>query len=148
PRPRLAATLSSEGPEYLGVAFSPDGKTLAAGGLGDVTLWEIASRKARASLPDPSSVVVYKVAFAPDGKRVAGTAHTHLVRLWDLRRGTMESYDHSTESIRDDYAVIQDVYHLAFSPDGRLLASGGTGIVKLWDVTSGRELAVLRGGRF
>jgi WD40 repeat protein len=56
------------------------------------------------------------------------------VRLWDVASGR-------------EAAVLEDrsgwVRSVCFSPDGKLLASGGDGSVRLWDVVSGREAAVL-----
>ena len=67
------------------LAFSPDGKTLAAGGMGArVVLWEVASG---AEVVAPAGHVgwgVLAVCFTPDGRRLvtAGTDTTALV--WDL----------------------------------------------------------------
>ena len=59
------------------VAFSPDGKTIAAGyslvgGGGGVVLWDVAARKRLADEPLPvKEGDVTSVAFSPDGKTIA-----------------------------------------------------------------------------
>jgi WD40 repeat protein len=76
-----------------GVAFSPDGKTLAAGlfgvSVGGVALWEVAARRRLVDEPLPvSEGAVASVAFSPDGKTLAagfgGGRGGGGVVLWDV----------------------------------------------------------------
>ena len=74
------------------VAFSPDGKTIAAGyggrGVGGVVLWDVAARKRLADDPLPvKEGYVTGVAFSPDGKTIAagyGVGVGGGVVLWDV----------------------------------------------------------------
>jgi RNA polymerase sigma factor (sigma-70 family) len=118
--------------------FSPDGKTLAVcppdGGL---TFWDVATGKeADVRLrADPEEIdAIYGLAFAPDGRRLVTAAYGNPgIRLWDLATGK--------ELRRRDGAG-----DVAFSPDGRTLATGGDDHnIHLCDVDSGKERAVLRG---
>jgi len=126
PRHRLA--LRSGG--VNAVAFSPDGRVLAAaGGLpgrpGRIQLWDVETGLDLATLAGHRDEVM-ALAFSPDEGYLASAGLDGAVRLWDVRGGRLEVvwYDHQG-----------GVYALAFSPDGNRLASGGIDqTVRLWGV--------------
>src|SRR5262249_31893823 len=96
----------------LGVAFAPDGKTLASCGDDAIRLWDLSAgpEKAHAKvLRQPGS---FCVAFSPDGKTLA-SGETNAVRLWDVATGK-------------ERAALQGhgswIWAVAFSPDGKTLA--------------------------
>src|SRR5262249_13800702 len=76
---------------------------------------------------------LWKLVFSPDSKLLAqaGGHGPHIVRLWDMEtREILGALMGHTSSIQA----------LAYSSDGRILASGDTmGIIKLWNLTSMTE---------
>ena len=72
------------------VAFSPDGKTLAAGSADDtVRLWNVSDPAHPAPLGRPltgAAGYVQSVAFSPDGKTLAAGSADDTVRLWNVER--------------------------------------------------------------
>jgi WD40 repeat protein/formylglycine-generating enzyme required for sulfatase activity len=106
------------------LAFSPDGRILAAGcSNGTVELWDARTRQKLQTLRGHVSSV-QSVALSPDGRTIASGAGDHVVKLWDLQGG---------QELRNLKGHIGTVYAVVFSPDGRTLATGGQdGIVKLW----------------
>ena len=117
------------------VAFSPDGKRLAAGGdNGIIKLWDTVTGKELLTLKGDSESV-NSVAFSPDGKRLASAGSCDgIIKLWDTVTGkkllTLKGASLS----------------VAFSPDGRRLASGSDDdTIRVWDTVTGKELLMLKG---
>jgi WD40 repeat protein/transcriptional regulator with XRE-family HTH domain len=79
-------TLQEENPIF-GLAFSPDGKQLAAVGLGGTAdVWDLATRKQILSLVGHRRTV-FSVAFTPDGSRLATAGGDGTVKIWDAKSG-------------------------------------------------------------
>ena len=103
---------SQAGFPVMSVAFSPDGKTLAATS-DDMTIkvWDAATGKR--STVSGHTDVVYSVVFSSDSKTLASASGDKTVRLWDLatnkERATLQGHAASVMSV-------------AFSPDGATLA--------------------------
>lgn len=118
----------------LSLAFSPDGKVLAAGDRNSITLWDPATGKERASLPETFGDV-NQLSFHPHGKALASTGGT--LRVWDVRAALAPRFDEGH---------ISGVTSLAYSPDGKTLASASKDCtVKVWDLGGRKPRATLRG---
>jgi WD40 repeat protein len=120
------------------LAFSPDGKTLAAGYItGKTYLWNVSTGSRGAPLTDPNSGSggVLSVTFSPDGKILAvGDSNGHTY-LWDV----------ATEKLIGNLPDPdgKEVNSVAFSPDGKIVATGGSTGTYLWDVATRKVIAPL-----
>ena len=139
-----------------GVAFSPDGRLLASCGCDSaVRLWDPASGERRRTLTGHTSWV-NGVAFSPDGRLLASCGCDSAVRLWDPASGehrrTLTGPKPKGRKVKiglvrrgPSNLVGQTgwgvgVNGVAFSPDGRLLAScSWDSTVRLWDPASGEH---------
>ncbi|HEY7429007.1 MAG TPA: c-type cytochrome domain-containing protein, partial [Gemmataceae bacterium] len=131
-------------PPVAALAYHPAGKMLAAGGRGVVYLFDAASGDLLGKL-DRQHPRVTALAFSRDGKQLAvassATGETHEVRLYDVAAGGVPHA--ASAAVVNTHADV--IHNLAFSPDGKILASCGYDrLIKLWDVAAKKELRVLK----
>ena len=129
--------------EIRGIAYAPDGRTLASSSgsgadvdlLADDTLilWDTVSGTPKATLPGSGA---YSIAFSPDGKTIA-TGGYEYIQLWDAVSGE------PTASFQTESNIV--IENLAFSPDGKTIATASTADIRLWDVATATHKATLQG---
>ena len=124
------------------ITFSPDGTKIAAGCEDKLLfVWDVESGELVKKV-NAHAQPVYDVSFSPDGKTIATCcgdwteAKPGRVKLWKA--------DSLTEIARLDGHEVA-VRSAVFDPDGSRLASvSEDGVIRIWDVETQTELAVLR----
>lgn len=128
---------AADGCTLEGLAFHPDGKHLAVGGIdylstgdrdGAVCIWDLTTKTRSVTF----DLGVYSIAFDSSARYLAGAGVTDRVIVWDLKTNDL------IFELEGHTAKIQSVL---FSPDGSYLLSGSDDMtVRVWDVLSGRLL--------
>jgi WD40 repeat protein len=110
------------------LAISPDGKTLAAAGEdAAIQLWDVTSAKAGAKLSGSTDWILC-LAFSNDGQRLASGGYDGTVRLWEVSTGKkiLDMAATPPPPPNSPAPPTNVVLSLAFSPDGKQLAIGGS----------------------
>jgi WD40 repeat protein len=121
-----------------GVAFSPDGRFVAAVGADSVVrLWDVETKSEVRGLRGHTDWIT-AVAFSPDGRFVAsvGVEQDRALRIFEL-----PPLDASSTG-----GHLLAVNAVAVSPDGQIVATAGTDqTIKLWNLTTGQQVGTLIG---
>jgi WD40 repeat protein len=127
------------------LAFSRDGKTLAAGGARGIYVFDVASGKCKTTLKGPANepLTAYSVAFSPTDNNLLASGcgfnteyrTEYRVLMWDVTSGK-NTANYDPGQLSGGWLPV------AFSPDGKALVSGAV-FVKLWDVATGKNTATL-----
>ena len=156
---RTVWTIKGESDAAISLAFSPDGKRIATGGVDNkARLFEAASGRELRTFPTAPSPIgvlwaiahgrrpsmqtghkgwIFSVAFSPDGQRLVTGSSDSTGKVWDAASGrellTLEGHNDT-------------VWSVAFSPDGRRIVTGSADrTAKVWEAASGRELLTIKG---
>ncbi|HEX8988147.1 MAG TPA: hypothetical protein VF816_09300 [Rhodocyclaceae bacterium] len=141
--------LPLEPKEVSWLKFTRDGKGLMMLNVNSMlSIWDIADDRKRADLIKDSQVGTPSLsrktsddavtaALSRDYRTLAMASPDSTIRLWDLAKGKL------THTLTPDGKVLS----LAFSPNGKLLASGGKDF-RLWNVTSGKSEILVEPGNW
>jgi WD40 repeat protein len=154
---KLLVTITEHGGPLVSASISSDGSLLATGGYDNIAkIWKLqlspgkptyelqhtlSGHTAGPPIVDKGDGII--AIFSPDGTKLATGGEDGMAKVWDVSTGRELL---SLQAHPDRLGV----HFLAFSPDGRLLATGSASasddrnaLVKIWDAESGEEISTL-----
>ncbi len=145
------STLGPHGSAVTGITFHPRDPLLAtAGPDGSLAVWELASGKSVAQFggtspnadggamperepPSPAETRVTRLAFSPDGQRLATVSVRRPVEVWDVSTGRL--------ALTLEWGSGGNAVAVAWGPDGQRLVVAGSRAVKIWDAAAQEQEA-------
>jgi RNA polymerase sigma-70 factor (ECF subfamily) len=137
---KVRAKVMNDGYTCRSLAVSRDGKLVAVAGVGmrkstevgTVWVFQAATGKLLMTL-DERGETTNAIVFSPDGRTLVCAGTDGIVRIFDVASGQRR------------HAFRADVTAVAFSPDGKLLATGSGRWLTVWDASTGKEIRGLSG---
>ncbi len=124
---------SSRHRRIMSLVFSPDGQMLISGSCeqnvcesGEIRVWDVNSRSLQHPPIFAHNEEIWDLAISPDGKTMVSASYDSSIIFWDLE----------TLVPLGPPIFARGGGGLVFSPDGKLLLSGGGNNISLWDVSS------------
>ena len=116
------------------MVFGPAGTILAASSGNAVQLWDVTNpghiTPIGHPLPGSPRGDIAALIFSPDGKTLAAASSDGTIRLWDIATGRPVGTP----------LLSNIVGEIAFSPDGKILASDSGRTIRLWDIATGQPV--------
>jgi WD40 repeat protein len=129
-------TLEWQSSPISSMLFSSDGNYLEVTGWdGTLKVWQAATGREVLSFRDQKSVIL-TLSFSPDSGRLAASGIDKKVHVWDLTTG---------QQVFAFQGPTQVVGSMSFSPDGKHLTCDSGGVVRAWDLATGRETLQVKG---
>jgi WD40 repeat protein/transcriptional regulator with XRE-family HTH domain len=123
------------------LAYAPDGMHFVTDYENNtVAIWDSATLT-RTAVFSGHTAGVLRVLYSPDGRYVLSTSKDKTARIWDIASGRQVQIFRATTDVSTSAGKAETNFStaLAWSPDGKYALTGGNdGIVRLWDVQSGR----------
>jgi WD40 repeat protein len=121
------------------IAFSRDGNHIISGdNVGNITFWEVTSGR-ELMVIHAYQDRVRAIAVTLDGSRIAsvGGEKDMGIKVWDAKTGNLVTTPRGNDT---------RAFSVAFSPDGKYVASGGAdNLIKIWLTGTGKEVTTFRG---
>lgn len=135
------------------VAYSPNGKQLAAVSSGKLSVWDISTHTFKFKESSQRNNIT-RLLYSPDGKWLAAGDTGNVIVLWDTTSGKQSIYIDLSVSILSLFRVDESprmCSDMAFSPDEQWLATASwhydrkSGEIKLWKLATSELSCTLRG---
>jgi WD40 repeat protein len=115
------------------IIISPDCQIIASTDGVTVKLWDLHTGKLLRELVNLARGLGLALAISPDGKTIVAACKEYSVAVWNLHTGEyLKTLEYSTEWLHDFTSV-------AFFSDNVTLIAGGTRIVEMWDIRTGKS---------
>lgn len=134
-------------PSPLAIEYSPDGRWVASSSQDEWALiWEYATGREYQRLEHGEGGEVHDVAFSPDSALLATIDSESRLSLWQVESGQLVKTFGTAATFAERSFGTNNLYQVAFSPDGRWLASNTTQGTQLWSVPDGTLAHTFEGG--